>query len=151
MGWLARIIELPMDERVRTVEAALCLFTIRLLFAALPFACALRALRIVAGQAAASDATARVEAVRVARAIRRAARHVPFRAACLQQAFAAVLMLRHRGVPATVRLGLAREASLATLRAHAWSCCGETPVTGVELAQDFVPIASFTTIASFAI
>ena len=40
-------------------------------------------------------------------AIALAASRVPFRAVCLQQAVAAKLMLRRRGIPATVRFGLA--------------------------------------------
>ena len=56
----------------------------------------------------------------------RAARHVPFRAVCLQQAFAALLMLRRRHLP------------------HAWSYCGQVGVTGVAAAEGFVAVAAFT-------
>ena len=57
-------------------------------------------------------------------------------------------MLRRRGLAATVHLGLARESgtgasSARALAAHAWSRCGAVPVTGVEAADGFVPVASF--------
>ncbi len=28
-------------------------------------------------------------------------------------------------------------------KAHAWSCCGDVPVTGVAVAGDFAPVAAF--------
>jgi hypothetical protein len=44
---------------------------------------------------------------------------------------------------ATVHLGLAREDGSDDLKAHAWSRCGEVPVTGVAQAREFVPVAAF--------
>ena len=52
-------------------------------------------------------------------------------------------MLRRRGLAATVHLGLIREDS--ELKAHAWSYCGEVPVTGIAVACSFTPIAAFAT------
>jgi hypothetical protein len=68
---------------------------------------------------------------------------VPFRAVCLQQSFAALLMLRRRGLAATVHLGVAREQSGEALTAHAWSHCGDVPVTGVAVAHTFAPVVVF--------
>jgi hypothetical protein len=135
-----RFFALPIREQGYMVEAALTLLAVRLAFALLPFPRALRLLRITLGQANAGRLGA-TEAAVIARVIVRTAQHVPFRAACLQQAFAALLMLRRRGLAVTVHLGLAREAG--ALKAHAWSRCGETPVTGAELARGFVPVAVF--------
>ena len=106
----------------------------------LPFAWGLKLFRLSPGEG--SGGRVAVPEVReVSRAIARAARHVPFRAVCLQQAFAALLMLRRRSLAATVHLGLAREDG--TLKAHAWSRCGEVPVTGVGIANDFISVAAF--------
>jgi hypothetical protein len=102
----------------------------------------LRLLRIVPGDTGAGRIAA-AEAGEISRAIARAARHVPFRAVCLQQAFAALLMLRRRGLCATIHLGLARESGTGGLTAHAWSRCGAVPVTGVAEARGFVPVAAF--------
>lgn len=139
---LARFVALPRAERGRTVEAAVYLLAVRLAFGLLRLPHALRLFGIVQGEAGAGRIAA-PEAQEVSRAIARAARHVPFRAVCLQQAFAALLMLRRRGLKATVHLGLAREDGSDDLKAHAWSCCGELAVTGVAASRDFVPVAAF--------
>jgi hypothetical protein len=139
---LGRFLALPAREQGHVVEAGLSLFAARLALGILPFPRALRLFRIAQGETGAGRVTA-FEAREISRAIARAAGHVPFRAVCLQQAFAAFLMLRRRGLSATVHLGLAREAGTAGLKAHAWSRCGELPVTGGEMAQGFVPVAAF--------
>ena len=138
----ARFLSLPAAERGLAMEAALYLLALRLVFGVLPFARALRLLAVSraeegGGRVAAGEAGA------VGRAIARAARHVPFSAACLQQAFAALLMLRRRDLAATVHLGLARDASGTGLEAHAWSRNGEVPVTGAAVARRFASVATF--------
>jgi hypothetical protein len=140
MAKLARFAALPADEKGRTIEAACYLLAVRLAFGLLPLPRALRIFGIAQSQASRGRIAA-PEAERIGRAIARAARHVPFRAVCLQQAFAALLMLRRRGLEATVQLGLMRQGD--ELKAHAWSHCGEVPVTGVARADGFAPIAAF--------
>jgi hypothetical protein len=76
-------------------------------------------------------------------AIARAASWALFRAVCLQQAFAAALTLRRRGLAATVHLGVALEAPGAYLTAHVWSRCGDIPVSGEAVAADFTAVAAF--------
>ena len=138
----ARFLSLTVAERNLALEAALYLLVVRLVFGVLPFAGALRLLAISRAEEG-SGRFAAAEAGAVGRAIARAARHVPFRAACLQQAFAALLMLRRRDLAATVCLGLARDASGSGLEAHAWSRNGEVPVTGVAAARRFATVATF--------
>ena len=137
---LARFVALPMGEKGLTVEACGYLLVVRLAFALLPLPRALRLFGIAQSETG-HGRIAAAEAERIGRAIGRAARHVPFRAVCLQQAFAALLMLRRRGLAATVHLGLIREDS--ELKAHAWSHCGDVPVTGIAAARGFSPIAVF--------
>jgi hypothetical protein len=129
-------------ERALTVEAALYLLIARLAFGLLPFAFALRVLRVSHNNAG-GGRIAPAEADDVSRALARAARHVPFRAVCLQQAFAALMMMRRRGLAATVHFGVAREAPGGPLTAHAWSLSGDLPLTGVAAARDYTPIAAF--------
>jgi hypothetical protein len=142
MQGLGRFLALPAAEKGRALEAALCLLAVRLAFGLLPLPRALRLFGIVKGEAG-SGRIAASEAQEVSRAIARVARHVPFRAVCLQQAFAALLMLRRRGLKATVHLGLARKAESGDLEAHAWSRCGDVPVTGVAAARGFAAVAAF--------
>ncbi len=137
---LARLPALPASERRCTCEAALLLLVVRIALVLLPLPRALRMFGVAQG----TTGSGRIDpdqAALVGRAIARAARHVPFRAVCLQQAFAALLMLRRRGLAATVHFGLLREDG--ELKAHAWSLCGEVPVTGVAAARRFAPIAAF--------
>jgi hypothetical protein len=142
MFLLRRFLALPPRVRRCTAEAVVYLLATRLAFGALPLPQALRLLRITQGGFPLSR-VAEAEADEVASAIGRAARHVPFRAACLQQAFAALLMLRRRRLSATVQLGVARD-SQGMLRAHAWSRCGEVPVTGADAADGFAAVAVFS-------
>ena len=114
----------------------------QLLFSLLPFRWALRFLRQRIGTSGSGEMNSST-VKDVSRAIHRAARHVPFRTACLHQAFAAGVMLRRRNLPATVHLGLARDLSPSGLKAHAWCYCGEVAVVGVENASDFTSVASF--------
>jgi hypothetical protein len=137
---LARFVALPAGEKFRTVEAAFYLLAVRLAFGLLPLPRALQIFGITQSRTGRGRISA-TEAELIGRAIGRAARHVPFRAVCLQQAFAALLMLRRRGLVATVQLGLMREGD--ELKAHAWSHCGEVPVTGVDRADGFEPVAAF--------
>jgi len=142
MSSLRRFLALPPRVRRCTVEAMLYLLATRLAVGALPLPQALRLLRIAQG-ACPVNRVAQAEADEVARAIGRAVRHVPFRVACLQQAFTALLMLRRRRLSATVQLGVARDAQ-GMLQAHAWSRCGALPVTGADAAAGFAAVAVFS-------
>lgn len=135
---LSRFFGLPALERQCTCEAAMLLLVVRIALAVLPLPRALRLFGIAQG-ASGSGRIDPDQATLIGRAVARAARHVPFRAVCLQQAFTALLMLRRRGLAATVHFGLLRAGS--ELKAHAWSRCGEVPVTGVAAASGFTPIA----------
>jgi hypothetical protein len=140
MAKLIRFVALPTGEKARIVEAACYLLAVRMVFGLLPLRQALWVFGITQSQTVQGRISA-TEAQLIGRAIERAAKHVPFRAVCLQQAFAALLMLRRRGLMATVQLGLLRQGD--ELKAHAWSHCGEVPVTGVARADGFAPVAAF--------
>jgi len=77
-------------------------------------------------------------------AIALGASRAPFRAVCLQQAVAAKLMLRRRGIPATVRFGLAPGAAPGEPpRAHAWVSAGKVKVAGFPVEPAMVVVARF--------
>ena len=142
MAAFARFCAWPASERRAVVEAALCLLVVRLALGLLSFPRALHLLRIMPGEGGGGHVDA-AAAEAVGRAIARAATHAPFRAVCLQQAFAALLMLRRRGLAATVHLGLTRDSDRGGLAAHAWSRCGPAAVTGVAASEGFVAVAAF--------
>ncbi|SIS71866.1 Transglutaminase-like superfamily protein [Insolitispirillum peregrinum] len=125
------------------VEAMVCLALARLACLVMPFRLALRlvGLRPVPQSA---DRTGplgpldpRISAV--AGMIARMAARAPFRAVCLQQSFAAALMLRRRGLPVDVHLGVRRENGV--FAAHAWSLSNGHPVTGVPEAGVYQTVA----------
>jgi hypothetical protein len=81
-----------------------------------------------------------VIARRVAWAIHVAARQFPWFMNCFPRAIAAKLMLRRRGVEATLYLGVRRDAAL---KAHAWVRVGPFIVTGRQERIRFTVVSSF--------
>jgi len=75
-------------------------------------------------------------------AVQRMAGYVPFKALCLQQAIAAKMMLRRRGVQSALHFGVAREGT-APLEAHAWLDTAGARVTGYPIRNGFTEIACF--------
>ncbi|MGE5154676.1 MAG: lasso peptide biosynthesis B2 protein [Bdellovibrio bacteriovorus] len=73
----------------------------------------------VSGQAhTAPDPETHRKAQRLARLVAIAAHHGPYRVTCLRQSLALWWLLRRRGIPAELRIGVRKEAG--ELQAHAW-------------------------------
>lgn len=88
--------------------------------------------------------TERALAVEVSWAVQAASRHAPLRLVCLPQAIAAKWMLRRRGVPTTLYLGVAPDAAKpGEIIAHAWLRAGNKIVTGEEEMRRHQPLAAF--------
>jgi hypothetical protein len=68
-----------------------------------------------------------VRARGLARTVDRVADRLPWAAPCLPRALATRAMLRRRGIPCTLHLGI---ASTSPLTAHAWVTAGGTVVQG---------------------
>ena len=66
---------------------------------------------------------------RLSYSISAAANNVPWRSDCFPQSIAARQMLRRRGFPSIIHLGVERVGE-ADLAGHAWLTCGEIVVTG---------------------
>jgi len=66
----------------------------------------------------------------IVRAVERAARLLPGTSTCLARALVAQRLLRCAGVPAELRLGVARDGSAAGLAAHAWVVHGDRVLIG---------------------
>jgi hypothetical protein len=62
-------------------------------------------------------------------------------ATCLVQTLAGAAMLRRRGIPCTLSLGIARNVNGIT--AHAWLGCGDVILTGAAGRERFTMISSF--------
>jgi Transglutaminase-like superfamily len=72
-------------------------------------------------------------------ALAAAARRAPWRALCLEQALAAKMMLRRRGITSTMYLGVATHP----VKAHAWVRVGDVNVTGGSEVDRFAVVATF--------
>lgn len=88
------------------------------------------------------------EAVRIGRIVDKVARYLPFRALCLQQAIAVRRMLRRRGVPVSVCLGISRNredraAPALGRAAHAWVEVGDRVVSGAGELERYAVVARF--------
>lgn len=140
---LIRYLRLRSGKRL-LLEAVLRLAAARLAVRLLAFR---RLARRLGAHMAQSPETLPPEQTEVARrvgwAVRLAARHLPWRCACLEQAVAAQTMLRRRGIPCTLYLGVARE-SADRLRAHAWLRCGDLILTGRAGRERFAVVSSFS-------
>jgi hypothetical protein len=80
----------------------------------------------------------------VRRAVRRAARNVPWRALCFEQGLAVHVMLRRRGLSSVLHYGIARDSAEGRgLKAHVWVSSGEQIVVGGEVAGQFTELARF--------
>ena len=125
---LRSVLRLPAAERARAVEAAVLFHAFRALVRVVPR----RRLRPLFGEEGPPDAVpaappAPPRAVReVRRALERACRATPD--TCLAQALAGRAMLRRRGLPSTLSLGVRRHDG--ELAFHAWLRAGGVLVNG---------------------
>ena len=88
------------------------------------------------------DATAMARAQIIGWAVRAMARRTPWESACLVRAVAAKRMLRRRGIPSTLYLGLARDES-RELEAHAWLRCGSHLLAGQPGHERYAVVSTF--------
>ena len=83
-------------------------------------------------------------AKRVGQAIMRASAYTPWESACLAQSLTAQKMLKKRGIPGVFYLGAAKdEESEAKMKAHAWSQCGDSIITGGRGHEEFTVLSVF--------
>ncbi|MCO4846161.1 MAG: lasso peptide biosynthesis B2 protein [Sulfurovum sp.] len=83
-------------------------------------------------------------AIKVGQAITRAAAYTPWESACLAQSLTAQKMLQKRGIPGVFYLGAAKdEESKEKMKAHAWSQCGDTIITGAKGHEAFTVLSVF--------
>jgi hypothetical protein len=119
------------------LESALLLAVARLLVLAVPF----RVYSRVMGRDGESpDAPVPPAVHRVSRAIESVSGHLPWRCKCLEQALAAKIMLRGRGISNTLYVAVARDVAL---EAHAWLRSGDVCVTGQADFERYTIVARF--------
>ena len=83
-------------------------------------------------------------AISIGQAIARAADYTPWESACLVQSLTAQRMLQKRGIPGVFYLGVMKDKeSEEKMKAHAWSQCGDTIITGGEGHEEFSVLSVF--------
>ena len=83
-------------------------------------------------------------AMRVGQAIMRASAYTPWESACLAQSLTAQKMLQKRGIPGVFYLGAMKdEEEKSKMKAHAWSQCGDTIITGAGGHEEFTVLSVF--------
>ena len=137
-GWSSSARRLASRDGARAAEAAAYLALARAAVLALPFPVLSKRLGVLRAE---TPAAAPIDpaSYRVGSAIGAAARRVPWRSECLEQAIAAKAMLRRRGVPSTLYLGMTKDP----IQAHAWVRVGTLHVTGGQDVGRYAVVASF--------
>lgn len=79
----------------------------------------------------------------ISSAILSAAAYSPWRTQCFEQALAARLMLRFRGLATTVFFGVSKSKKKGNFNAHAWLQCDGLTITGGKQVEQFTVIACF--------
>lgn len=83
---------------------------------------------------------------RVAREVRwavtQAARHTPWESKCLVQALTAKRMMKNKGIPTTIYLGVKKNNDNEMI-AHAWIRCGSYYITGGHNRVGYAVVAKF--------
>jgi hypothetical protein len=128
------------EERRLLTEAVAALAVASFLIALVPFRKVASLARLSGSEPPdPGEQVKRIRAVRWAVAI--SAPRVPWRAKCIEQAFAAQWMLRRRGVPAVLHYGVAKQGG--ALAAHVWVRSGSNEVIGCENSAEFTEVAQF--------
>lgn len=145
MNRTAKFFRRDWGERLLLLEALLWLAWAKLLVHVVPFRyLAPRLGRAQTETPVTISAAERAVAVEVSWAVQATARHVPLRFVCLPQAIAAKWMLRRRGLPSTLYLGVTPDKkSPELLSAHAWLRVGDKVVTGEREAARHQVLATF--------
>ena len=118
-------------DRGTALEAAVLIVLIRASFRLASFAATLRWVGRGwrARDRASADPPDPMIARRVGAAVRAAARRLPG-STCLVEAVAAEAMLKRRGVPSTLHIGVRAPSDATPLDAHAWLECAGSIVVG---------------------
>ena len=138
---LIQLARLPRADRALLLEAVAIVTVAQVLIRVLRFSrLAPRLGTHMAESPATQDREMLGRARRIRWAIGSAARHLPWKPVCLPQALTAQWMLRRRGIPSTLYLGIDPSDSY---EAHAWVRAGRIIVTGGPRQNRFAVVSSF--------
>jgi hypothetical protein len=132
-------------QRRLLLEATAALAGVKLALGVLPFRLVRRAFGFVDGEAdEGCGREAGERAAEVAAAVLRAARRLPWESTCLADSLAVALLLRRRGIGATLYLGVGSDESAPRrVAAHAWLSCGDRLLTGADEEGRYKVLTAF--------
>jgi hypothetical protein len=133
----AKFLNLPPPERRLLIQAALLVVAARLGLWLLPFRVLPGVLQRLAWLIA-RRASTHIAPERIAWAIVAVSSYVPW-ATCLSQALAARALLVRLGIPAQLRIGVARAAH-GQLAAHAWVEVDQRAILGGSISARYTPL-----------
>jgi hypothetical protein len=140
---LVTVVRLPFATKALMVEALVLLAFARLAVLFLPFRWVAKLLgRQAAETGLQHDPQNALVIERVCWMLPTVARNVPWESKCLDQALAAKVMLRRRGIATTVYFGVQHDDH-GRLAAHAWLRSGTRYVTGGASRNQFAIINTF--------
>ncbi len=142
MSRLRKFFRLPRSERWLLLKAVLLLGTIRIGLQLLPFQTLKQLLESVSRRPAAPRRVNQFSPDRIVWAVISAGRYVLADKPCLTQALAVQLLLKRRGYPANLRIGVSRSAG-KQLEAHAWVESGDRVVVGGGNLSRYTPLPAF--------
>jgi hypothetical protein len=125
---------------VLLAEAGVAILAASLALRLMPFRTLAGRLGRGVGRAAPADAET---SYWLRRAVLAWARRLPWRTLCFEQGLAAFVLLRRRGLAATMHYGAATIGG--ELKAHVWVTSGETEVIGCETKEEYGLLARFPT------
>jgi hypothetical protein len=133
-------------ERMLLLEAFVLLGAARLGVLILPFRWLAKSLGQHMTETDAAVGTVNLQIARmIGWAVRSGANYTPWESVCLPQAVAAKWMLKHRGIPGTLYLGVMKDETKAEkLTAHAWVRCGQIILTGAKGHRRYTVVSTFS-------
>jgi hypothetical protein len=143
MNRLRKFFRLPTPDRVLLVRAVTLLVVVRLGLWLFPFRTLQRLLATLINTHADFAENTEFGTVRRIWAVRAAIHYVP-QATCLTQALAAQVLLGLGGIPACVRIGVAKRKE-GKLEAHAWLESSGKVLLGGSDAGQYVPLLALST------
>jgi len=138
--------KLSVEEKKLFLEAYMTLGVMRAAILTVPFKWLTRSLehQINKGETTILHDKEMSIAMSVGKAITRASVYTPWESACLVQSLTAQKMLQKRGIPGVFYLGVMKDGeSKEKIKAHAWSQCGVTIITGSEGHEKFTVLSLF--------
>ncbi|MEN8147746.1 MAG: lasso peptide biosynthesis B2 protein [Campylobacterota bacterium] len=143
---ISKFLALNGEEKKLFIEAYLLLGTMRAALLTISFKRLTRSLEHLKDRENSETLTEEQlqGAIMVGRAIERAANYTPWQSACLAQSLTAQRMLQKRGIPGVFYLGAMKDESAEEkMKAHSWSQCGETIITGAKGHEDYTVLSVF--------